>query len=337
VITVRHVFGLRGMDIHDITVGTPAGNDLTMDLDGALAFPGLVNSHDHLEFDSYPQLDGGPYQDYVEWAADLHRRHAQTIARVEAIPRAQRVRAGIIRNLLCGVTCVAHHGEEPDSPDSPIGIVQGTRTIHSPRLGSLRGMLSPDRRPVVLHIGEGIGVDAGREVDRFLRWNIWRKSLIGVHAIALRPDQARRFSAIVWCPMSNEFLYGRTAAVSAFKTATTLLFGTDSTLTAPWNIWDHIRRARQLGELTDEELIAALTTAPGRIWKLSASDDLVIARKRHSSPLESFFAINPQDILLVIKGGKVVLVDESVCAQLPGVEFLPVAMNGVEKMTVLVS
>jgi hypothetical protein len=333
VITVRHVYCLNGngRNVRDITVGSPAAHDVTIDVDGALAFPGLVNSHDHLEFDIYPQLDGGPYQDYVEWAQDFHRRHAQTVARLEAVPRAQRVRLGLIRNLLCGVTSVAHHGDDPQCPDSPIAIIQDTRAIHSPRLGRLQGMLIPDRRPVVVHIGEGVGIESRREVDRFFRWNIWHKSVIGVHAIAVRPEQAHRFEAIIWCPMSNEFLYGRTAAISAFKTATTILFGTDSTLTAPWNIWDHIRHARKLGELTDQELIAALTSAARRIWKLSTGGDVVIARKRHASPLESFFAINPHDILLVIKGGRVVLIDESLCPQLPGIPFSRLAINGIEK------
>ena len=64
--------------------------------DGALAFPGLINSHDHLEFNCYEPFGGGPYRDYVEWGETIHRRYASEIAAVEAIPRALRVRMGIV-------------------------------------------------------------------------------------------------------------------------------------------------------------------------------------------------------------------------------------------------
>ena len=126
-------------------------------------------------------------------------------------------------------------------------------------------MLVPERRLVVAHVGEGVGIEAEREIDTFIRWNVWRKKLIGVHAIAMRADQAERFAGLVWCPVSNEFLFGCTAPIARLKKHAAILFGTDSTLTAPWNIWDHLRRAREHGALTDEELIAALTTNAARV------------------------------------------------------------------------
>src|SRR5262249_53152425 len=154
------------------------------------------NSHDHLEFNCYEQFDGGPYQNYIEWGNAIHRHHAAAIAVVEAVPRALRIRAGIAKNLLCGITTVAHHGPDPDCAGAPVHVVGGTRSIHSPRLGQLFPMLYPDRRTVVTHVGEGIDTETEREIDAFIRWNVWRKKLIGVHAIAMRADQAEQFAAI---------------------------------------------------------------------------------------------------------------------------------------------
>ncbi len=262
------------------------------------------------------------------------------IAAVEAVPRALRVRAGIAKNLLCGVTSVAHHGPDPACAGAPIHVIGGTRTIHSPRLGRLRAMLVPERRLVVAHVGEGVGIEAEREIDTFIRWNVWRKKLIGVHAIAMRADQAERFAGLVWCPVSNEFLFGCTAPIARLKKHAAILFGTDSTLTAPWNIWDHLRRAREQGGLTDEELIAALTTNAARVWNLSnrgyiaagAAADIVVARKRHDDQREAFFAINPEDILLVMTNGVIVLLDAAVRTQLrAGANLFPAVVNGVEK------
>ena len=203
-------------------------------------------------------------------------------------------------------------------------------------------MLIPSRRLVVAHVGEGVGIDAEQEIDAFVRWNVWRKKLIGVHAIAMRAEQARRFKALVWCPMSNEFLFGDTAPVAELKKHAVILFGTDSTLTAPWNIWVHLRRAREIGALTDVELIAALTTHAARVWNLSnrgyiapgAAADIVVARKHHDDQRDAFFAINPEDILLVMKDGAIVLLDASLRPHLcADGNLFPAAVNGVEKLT----
>ena len=45
-------------------------------------------------------------------------------------------------------------------------------------------------------------------------------------------QQATAFEALVWCPASNYFLLNTTAAVDKLKTKTSILFGTDSTLTS---------------------------------------------------------------------------------------------------------
>src|SRR5262249_45338960 len=122
------------------------------------------------------------------------------------------------------------------------------------------------------------------------------------------------FRALIWCPASNYFLLRRTAPVDRLKKATTLLFGTDSTLTAPWDAWSQIRMARDERKLTDEELLDALTVSAARVWGLTGTGelaegktaDLVIAR-----PGDGFFSIGPGDLLLVIHKGHIRLYDAS--------------------------
>ena len=45
-----------------------------LDFEEVIAFPGLTNSHDHLEFNLYPALGHKQYADYREWGDDIHRR-----------------------------------------------------------------------------------------------------------------------------------------------------------------------------------------------------------------------------------------------------------------------
>jgi cytosine/adenosine deaminase-related metal-dependent hydrolase len=135
----------------------------------------------------------------------------------------------------------------------------------------------------------------------------------------MRAPQARGFRAVVWCPVSNEFLYGRTADVASLKRETAILFGTDSTLTADWNFWNHLRRARALRMLTDRELFDALTRTAAPVWRRwnagglerGHTADLVVARKKAANTWDAFFAVDPEDILLVLRGGVIVLCDAS--------------------------
>src|SRR6185437_12934627 len=115
-----------------------------------------------------------------------------------------------------------------------------------------------------------------------------------------------------WCPVSNCFLVGKTSPVDQLKHKTTILFGTDSTVSASWNIWDHFRVAQQQKLVSNRELFGMLTSAPSAIWQLPGYGkiasgciaDIVIAKgKKDMMGLDAFFAISPEDILLVMHKG----------------------------------
>jgi imidazolonepropionase-like amidohydrolase len=115
-----------------------------------------------------------------------------------------------------------------------------------------------------------------------------------------------------------------TAKVNHLKKFTQILFGTDSTLTGSWNIWNHIRTARKTQMLTDEELYQSLTIKAAAIWQLNTGSiqegldaDLVVAKaKNYSTSLASFYDTKPEDILLVIHQGKIRLFAESIYHQI---------------------
>lgn len=312
----------------------------------AIAFPGLVNSHDHLEFNVYPPLGHARYGDYLEWGRDIHRRDRGLIASIEGVPREDRLRWGALKNLLCGVTTVAHHGDPRDDLSRlPIARARG-RSIHSVRVdGRWRWKLNAPlgRAPYVFHVGEGTSSEVRGEVAELLRWNLLRRPLVAVHAIAMNASQASAFRALVWCPVSNEFLYGATADVAALKASAPILVGSDSTLTGHWNFWRHLRRARELGGLDDRELFDAVTRTAASAWRLEKTGriapgeiaDVVVAR-RGGQPgqtgYDAFYAVEPEDILLVVRRGNVVLLDASLqgASSVPG-KFSLVRLGQAEK------
>lgn len=282
-----------------------------------LVFPGLINSHDHLDFDLFPQLGNRIYADYVEWGEDIHTVNKPTINAVLKVPRQLRVKWGVYKNLLAGVTTVVHHGHYVDAPDAPIHVFQDCNMLHSVQLEK-RWQLKVNKpfagkRPLVTHIGEGTNKAAHEEIDRLIKWNLFKRKLVGIHGISMDVKQAAAFEALVWCPDSNFFLNGATAAIDQLKHVTRILFGTDSTVSASWNIWEQLRLARQTGLLTDAELLASITTSAAGFWKLpepgflqeGKQADIILVKKK-----QDFFAVNPEDIMLIVKKGRIILFDK---------------------------
>ena len=139
-------------------------------------------------------------------------------------------------------------------------------------------------------------------------------------------------AALIWCPDSNLFLYNKTAKVSELKDKIPILFGSDSNLTSNPNFWNQIRTARKISALNDEELINSITSLPAELLNVKDTGkikngylaDIVIVRKKSENNYDAFFNINPEDILLIIRSGKIILFDESLeheCAYLDYQKF----------------
>ncbi len=300
-------------------------------LGDAIAFPGLINSHDHLAFNCYPPTGAPPYRDFLGWSRDVQAKK-EMIARIERIPYDVRVQFGVLKNLLWGMTAVADHGGRKTPGGLPITVMLH-RALHSPELESFaRLKMLLGWGPVVAHLAEGVD-DASRErALALLRWNLFGRPVAGVHGVSLRDADFAKLAALIWCPASNHFLFGRTADVEQAQLHTRVLFGTDSTLSARGTIWDHLRAAR--GLLSDDAILASLTMETIRFWSLPnsyAANNLVLARKRATSALDSFFAITPADILLVVNEGEPVLIDADLTDQAPSSGFEAVRCGDARK------
>ena len=290
--------------------------------DGALVFAGLINSHDHLDFNLFPALGNRIYANYRQWGPDIHANQSSVIREVMKIPRKLRIAWGVYKNLLNGFTTVVNHGDHLPVDRDLIDVFQQCHCLHS--VGFERNwkwkLNRPltRRHPFVIHVGEGTDARASREIDRLIRWNLFKRPLVGIHGVSMKEAQAEAFRALVWCPASNYFLLNRTAPVDRLKASVPILFGTDSTLTGSWNAWQQIRQARDEKALTDGELLAALTTSPATIWDLPDRGeiaagklaDLVIARPKPGlQGMDAFFGLDPEDLLLVMRRGRPLLFD----------------------------
>lgn len=307
-----------------------AGDKYELIFKNAIVSPGLINSHDHLDFNIFPQLGNRLYNNYVEWGDDIHKENKQVIDNVLKVPKHLRTRWGMYKNLLCGVTTVIDHTAMPTTDsDDLLSVFQHYHYIHSIQLEK-RWRLKLNKpfikkQPFVLHIGEGIDNSAQKEINSAIRWNLHRRDMIGVHGIAMSEHQAKSFKALVWCPASNKFLIGQTAQINKLKYKTNILFGTDATVSASWNIWEHLRLGRSMEMISDKRLFAMTNTLPAEVWKMNGRGsikngydaDIVIAQQKEGlQGYDAFFATNPEDILLVMRKGEIKLFDESLISQL---------------------
>src|SRR5581483_1483855 len=102
--------------------------------DDVIAFPGLINSHDHLDFNLFPKLGNKLHNNYVEWSNYIHANNKGTINRVLQIPKQLRVQWGIYKNLINGVTTVVNHGPMLKIDSDIITVFQQYHLLHSIQL-----------------------------------------------------------------------------------------------------------------------------------------------------------------------------------------------------------
>jgi cytosine/adenosine deaminase-related metal-dependent hydrolase/ubiquinone/menaquinone biosynthesis C-methylase UbiE len=305
-------------------------------LDGYLLLPGLINAHDHLEFGLYPNLGRGSYADCAEWARDIQENESAIICKHQSIPRDVRLWWGAIRNLLCGVTTVCHHNPlypELLSDDFPVRVVTNFGWAHSPAMDAEldeKFKKTPADAPFVVHACEGLDDDSAKELLVLDEGGLLGDRTILVHGLALDAAGVAllncRGAALVCCPSSNRFLFGRTHDRATITSVRRLLLGSDSPLTAVGTLLDEVRIAhRELG-ISARDLYEMLSARAAHIFRLSDGEgslrpngiaDLIAVRDMGLSPAETLARLSMCDIEMVMVRGRVQLASPELLQRLP--------------------
>lgn len=298
----------RTLGVADGLIVEPKGPfDLVLRFPNGDLRPGLINAHDHLHRNHYGRLGTPPYPDAYAWARDIQQRDRQAIARGRAEPRRQALLRGAWKNLRAGVTTVVHHDPwEPDFDDAfPLRVVPIACADSLGMAPALPGIVP--EAPFCLHLAEGIGSDAAGEVRALQAKGLLGPNLLAAHGVGLDDPGIALFrgsgAALVWCPSSNLFLFGRTAPAPLLAEGVDVLLGSDSLLTSNGDLLDELRCARATGLLADDRLEAAvgevaarrLGLAPARLDPGERADLVVLSR-----PLLDASA---EDVQLVVAGG----------------------------------
>lgn len=243
--------------------------DLVLDCREAEVRPGLINSHEHLHRNHYGRLGKPPYRNAAQWARDIQRRHRRRISTGRKLARRQAYLAGAWKNLFAGVTSVVHHDpwDEELVRDFPLRVIR-VANDDSVSLTPALGVTREQGSPYALHLAEGTDEQAAGEIETIAQAGLLDRHLLAVHVVGPGGDGAERLrrsgAALVWCPSSNHFLFGRTAPASLFWGETDVLLGSDSLLTGSGNLLDEIRFARSTGRLDDTRLERAVGETAAR-------------------------------------------------------------------------
>jgi len=282
-----------------------------MNLEGHVRLPGLINAHDHLEFNLFPRLGSGHYRNATEWALDVHHPERSPVREHLRVPKPVRLWWGGLKNLLSGVTTVCHHNAYAPAVfglDFPVRVVRRVTWAHS--LAFKPGPKAHRRAgwPFVIHCAEGIDSAARRELDALDAKGALDSCTAVVHGVGLARAgielMRRRGAALIWCPTSNLGMFGRTISRAVLQSGLPIALGTDSALSAPVDLLDEFAVARRF--VPAGRAYAMITSIPRRILRLPERHDDWIAIR-----------VSTGAVALVVVAGRVRLISPDLARQLP--------------------
>lgn len=322
-----------------------------VDSTGYTLLPGLINSHDHLDFGLFPRLGNGPYANFTDWFEDIHRNKSDSIEQYRAVPKQTRIWWGALRNLLSGVTTVCHHNPlsaDMMAEDFPIRVLSQFGWAHSVALErsfAVRHQRTPHDQPFIIHAGEGTDDKSAAELHELERSGALDNRTVIIHGLASSPEfirsMNRRGSALIWCPSSNSFLFGRTHTRHSLHSFDRVAIGSDSSLTSKGDLLDEIRFARRHVGVSPVRLYDQVTSDSAGILRLKNGSghiriggpaDLIAIRNSDLCPSDALVQMSFRDVHLVLKGARVQLVSPELMERIPGhllTGLRPIEVDGI--------
>ncbi len=301
--------------------------DLVLNLEGTAILPGLINAHDHLEFNLFKKIGTPPYPNYVSWGEDIHKQHKDYIEQVLRVPLGLRLLWGAYKNIFSGATTVVHHNKFYFDFlfGYPVDVLRNYAWIHSLALDDKleKKLTSRKARPCIIHLAEGVDDFARSELTRLVEIGGLTKHTVLVHGIGLSLGDLAQIedagASLVWCPSSNDFLFHQTAPVNQAMGRFRIALGTDSTLTGNSSLFDEIRRGLQVEQVRPLDALAMVTSSPADIFGIRKGEiaegraaDLLLYDCEEGDPLKGFVDLDVSKIKCLLRNGVPLYGDTSV-------------------------
>jgi cytosine/adenosine deaminase-related metal-dependent hydrolase len=339
--------------------GPSERKDQLIDGQGGLMIPGLINAHDHLELNTFKRLKYRPvYCHSRQWIEDIEARFESDpdLTQPRGQPLTDRLLVGALKNLLCGVTTVCHHNpfHKPLRRDYPLRVIRDYGFCHSLFRGenvvtSYHQTKATD--PWIIHLAEGIEAEAEAqaEFEQLDQLGLLWPNTVLVHGVGLTPGQRRRLiergGGLIWCPGSNNFLFGQTAWVPELAQADKLALGSDSRLSGEFDLLAELRVAYATGQLSPQALFHLVTTGAARLLRMregglgqivegGVADLVLLPPLITTDPFAHLLNLHRSQLELVLLAGHPVIGSPQMqpVFEATKTKFVQVCLDGVEKL-----
>ena len=335
---------------------------------GGVIYPGLIDIHNHPEYAAFPLMPlSRKYKDRYEWRYYDDDYAKRISAPNVVLGRAPYYELGMEMGLwgeymaLAGGT-TSLQGGGSGSPGKLMVAAGGryfgpwaaeeclVRNIETTRVGNKPAFSYVDigrdrqewkklvddyaRGKLVVHLAEGTSSRMADEFRSLKAEGLLGPDLVVIHGVGLTEPQLKEMGAagarLVWSPLSNFLLYGRTANVRAAKNAGVLISlapdwapsGSKSVL-GELKVADLVNR-RQLSALfSDRELVEMATLNPavalgweGRLGQISEGylADLLVVDGREQDAYRNLIAATEEHVRLVLVRGAPLYGDSTLLA-----------------------
>ena len=247
----------------------PAGFGMARTIDTAgVIYPGLLDLHNHLAYNILPLWKPPKrFDNRDQWQRRAEYRRDVTEPMKVIVNSGQGAIKAVIRYievklLLGGVTLgqgmrssfggnqlyrgLVRNFEAPDDPALPSA---GSRVLNltEEEVPQLKSSLD-NGNPFFFHLAEGLDTAARQQYTLLEENDLLQPNLICIHSLALLPSQQKTLaeagSRLVWSPLSNSLLYGKTIAPSVLKEHGMLFgLGSDWTPSGSRNILQELKVA----------------------------------------------------------------------------------------------
>jgi 5-methylthioadenosine/S-adenosylhomocysteine deaminase len=306
-------------------------------------YPGLIELHNHLPYDvlslwQVPKQFGNRDQWSGPSTPDYHRLISGPMAVLgsdaDVVPAV--VRYVEVRCLLGGTTTSqgVALASRPGIVTHFRGLVRNVESTGDPRLPPAATHIADveatdaehflarisGKQKLILHLSEGVDASAHRHFEALhLPSGDWAitDNLIGIHCVALTPADFETFAAhggsMVWSPLSNLLLYGKTADVVAARAAgVPIALGSDWAPSGSKNLLGELKVARLAADLPGSDLVAMATRTPAQMlgWgahvgSLEAGKraDLIVVNSADGDPYDTLIDATEAALSLVVING----------------------------------
>jgi cytosine/adenosine deaminase-related metal-dependent hydrolase len=324
-------------------------SDEDIKLPGAVCCAALINAHEHLKY-SWPKriAPDAPIADSYEWLPKLYREAEREFLRF--IDLEDLYWLGAYKNILSGVSTVANHARrlpEDFVAQFPIRILTdfARELFVRPDARARRigfgvekeiALAKSENVPFVVHIAEGLNLSTSTELELLRQLGGLFDGTVLVHGVNLSTADiekiAKNRASLVWCPASNDFLFGQTAPIKhLLEKEVNVALGTDSSSTGSPDLAHEMRIAiAALTQFTPNDLAVRLafefvTVNAARAYKQSKlgrvapgfSADMLFFDTSHSDPFQGLAEMKPEQIMLLTRSGKWLLGEEPHITRIP--------------------